>query len=129
MFANNQVLEISGNLNLDELQATFSFALQYLGFNNENEKLVCKSMKDGKYYVGWGFKNIPNGWSEYSIDDIDILNQLIYTHIDLCQVESSDKSRITKKGFVMRYVSQMDKPNKATKPIIYFKPFTCIYLK
>lgn len=49
---------------------------------DSNCKLVYEITNDGKYCIGWEFKTIPFGWSEYPFRfDIEIINQIIKQHL------------------------------------------------
>ena len=84
MFSSNQVFEISGSM--DQLPIALQFALDYSDHaramtQREIErgcKLVYQIAKDGKYCIGWAFKDIQEGWQEYPFDfDVEIVAQPI----------------------------------------------------
>lgn len=81
MFSSNQILEVSGSLsNEHELENALEFALKCSGNYKNMEKseidrgckLLYQITEDGKYCIGWGFKDVPDGWIEYPFRfDID----------------------------------------------------------
>lgn len=145
MFSSNQILEISGDLShLDELESALEFALKYSGqaknmMQEEIDrgcKLVYQITEDGKYCIGWSFKEVPEGWNEYPFRfEVDIVSRIIRQHL-----ESFPKGNENlydgsySKGFVMKCIeesmsSEKDGIKKPFYGIVYFKPYTCFYSK
>ena len=88
MFSSNQVFEISGSM--DQLPIALQFALDYSDHARamtprEIErgcKLVYQIAKDGKYCIGWAFKDIQEGWQEYPFDfDVEIVARIIAQYL------------------------------------------------
>ena len=145
MFSSNQILEISGNLSdLDELESALMFALKYSGNDKNMEqeeinrgcKLVYQITENGKYCIGWGFQNVPDGWNEYPFKfEIDIVSRIIRQHLEsISKVEKDCYDGSYHKGFVMKCIeesmsSEMEGIKKPFYGIVYFKPYTCFYSK
>ena len=73
MFSSNQILEVSGSLsNQNELESALEFALKYSGYDKNMSqeeidrgcKLLYQITEDGKYWIGWGFEDVPDVWNE-----------------------------------------------------------------
>ena len=144
MFSSNQILEVSGSLsNLTELESALEFALKYSGNlkNIEKEeidrgcKLLYQITEDGKYCIGWGYRDVPNGWFEYPFKfDIDIVSRIIHQHLKAFPIVSYGWDGSYKKGFIMKCIdaSMDDEETRIKNPfygIVYFKAFTCFYSK
>ena len=145
MFSSNQILEVSGTLShLEQLESALEFALKYSGqaknMNQEEIDRGCKFVyqitKDGKYCIGWGFKDVPEGWNEYPFRfEIDIVSRIIRQHLESFPKEKgNDYDGSYSKGFVMKcseesMSSEKDGIKKPFYCIVYFKPYTCFYSK
>ena len=144
MFSSNQILEVSGSLsNWHELESALEFALKYSG-NSKNMtqeeidrgcKLLYQITEDGKYCIGWGFKEVPNGWIEYPFRfDIDIVSRIIHQHLEKFPIVNGGGDGAYEKGFIMKCIetSMSSEKNGIKNPfygIVYFKPYTCFYSK
>lgn len=144
MFSSNQILEISGSLShRNELECALEFALKYSGKSKNMEKkeidrgckLLYQITKDGKYCIGWGFQDVPNGWNEYPfIFDIEIVSKIIHQHLEAFSIIKGDYDGAYEKGFVMKCIetSMSSEKNGIKNPfygIIYFEPYVCFYAK
>lgn len=144
MFSSNQVLEISGSLHhRNELESALEFALKYSGEekNMTQEeidrgcKLLYQITEDGKYCIGWGFKDVPQGWLEYPFKfDIDIVSRIICQHLETQVVKRDIWCDTYDKGFIMKCIDECMAPedNGIKSPfygIVYFEPYTCFYSK
>ena len=144
MFSSNQILEVSGSLSgQGELESALEFALKYSGESKNMEKeeidrgckLLYQITEDGKYCIGWGYKDIPNGWHEYPFRfDIDIVSKIIRQHLEDFPIVRDEWDGSYKKGFIMKCIDESMGEEKAgiKSPfygIVYFKPFTCFYSK
>ena len=145
MFSSNQVLEVSGSLaHPNELESALEFALKFSG-NAKNMtqkeidrgcKLLYQITEDGKYCIGWGFKDVPKGWLEYPFRfDIDIVSRIIRQHLESFPIERGSWDGTYDNGFVMKCIGENEWDTKKTgikNPfycIVYFKPYTCFYAK
>ncbi|MBR5228092.1 MAG: hypothetical protein IKV94_05610 [Clostridia bacterium] len=144
MFSSNQILEVSGSLS-DQfaLGNALEFALKCSGHlkNMRQEeidrgcKLLYQITEDGKYCIGWGFKDIPSGWLEYPFKfNIDIVSRIIHQHLEKYTLVKGGSDGSYKKGFIMKCIelSMSSEKNGIKSPfygIVYFKPYTCFYSK
>lgn len=144
MFSSNQILEVSGSL-LDqhELESALEFALKYSGNSKKMRqeeidrgcKLLYQITEDGKYCIGWGFKNIPNGWIEYPFRfDTDIVSKIIHQHLESFPITKGGGDGAYEKGFIMKCIEksmscEKDGIKNPFYGIIYFAPYTCFYHK
>ena len=141
MFSSNQVLEVSGNLHFTGgLESALEFALKYSGHDKDLTqaeidrgcKLVYQITESGKYCIGWGFENVPNGWSEYPFKfDINIVSSIIRQHLAAFPVESDDWDGSYMQGFLMKACKEWGNDDIVNSGycIVYFEPFTCYYSK
>lgn len=145
MFSSNQVLEISGDLGLDngscQLPAALEFALKFSGhletFNRKDRpaKCVYQITEDGKYCIGWNFNGLEEGWNEFPFDfDIEIISRIIKQHLEKYEIEDSGYDGSHYKGFIMKSIpnymgSEYDKIKKPFYGIVEFRPYTCFYAK
>ena len=141
MFSSNQVLQISGCLeHKNELEEALAFALKFSGYDKDLTqeeidrgcKLLYQITEDGKYCIGWGFKEVPEGWKEYPFKfDINIVSQIIRQHLEATPVQEKEWDGIYSQGFVMKCVD--DDENYSIENsfygIVYFEPYTCFYSK
>ena len=144
MFSSDQKLQVSGSM--DQLEFALHFALCYSG-NAKNMtprerergcKLLYQVTDNGKYCIGWGFCEIPDGWKEYSFDfDEGIVARIIVQHLYKQQYPDSaldwaDGS--TDKGFLMKgfaelYGEEYEGIKNKFYGIVLFEPFTNFYAK
>ena len=144
MFSSNQILKVSGCLSLpNELEDALEFALKYSGhYKNMSQseidrgcKLLYQITEDGKYCIGWGFKEIPEGWLEYPFKfDINIVSNIISQHLESFPLEQGIWDGSYEKGFIMECIDECmsfekDGIQKPFYGIVYFKPYTCFYSK
>ena len=144
MFSSNQILEISGSLShRNELESALKFALKYSGeAKNMKQKEIDRGCKllyqitdDGKFCIGWGFEEIPEGWQEYPFKfEIDIVGKIIRQYLGIFPKEENIWAGAYEKGFIMKSIeeSMSDEQDGIKNPfygIVYFKPYTCFYSK
>ena len=141
MFSSNQILEISGSM--DQLSTALQFALDYSDHARamtpkERErgcKLVYQIADDGKYCIGWAFKDTRKGWQEYPFDfDVYIVAGIIAQHLHKMETpdngfEWADGSN--SEGFLMKVIDD-DENGNIKNPfygIVSFEKFGCFYAK
>ncbi len=144
MFSSNQVFEVSGCLSMrNELEMALEFALNYSGEakNMKQEeidrgcKLLYQITEDGKYCIGWGFEEVPEGWFEYPFRfDVEIVSKIIRQHLETFPVKRGEWDGSYEKGFVMKIIHSAYNYNKEGIKnhfygIVYFEPYTCFYAK
>lgn len=137
MFSSNQVLAISGELNIEYIKAYLDFALNIAhSGKNPNSIITYQISEDNKYCIGWGVKSHskPDGWKEYDFDfDSDIVARIILQHlqkVDPFKVDNADRAS----GFIMKVIPETlsDKYLGIIKPfygLVSFEPFLCEYSK
>ena len=147
-FSSNQILQVSGEF--DNIENALIFALKLSGHDKnmtqkEKErgcKLVYQITPSGKYCIGWGFENVPSGWSEYPFDfQTDIVSKIIaqYLKKQTCVNEDvyEDGDGSYNKGFIMKhddsiYEYDCSGKNDIKNPfycIVYFQAFENYYGK
>ena len=88
-----------------------------------------------KYCIGWGFKDVPEGWIEYPFKfDISIVSRIILQHLESFPVEKDIWDGSYQKGFIMKCIeeylgSEHDGIKNPFYGIVYFEPYTCFYSK
>jgi hypothetical protein len=138
MFSSNQILDITGSL--DQITSALNFAMAYSGelnhFSDAEQKRGCKIVfqitEDGKYCIGWGFEEVPSGWTEYQFKpDSKIISAIIEQRLKKIPSEEDDLDDFDgscERGFRMR---QIDSHTYGVKNpsygIIYFEPYICFY--
>lgn len=139
MFSSNQVFEISGSMN--QLPIALQFALDYSDraraiTPREIErgcKLVYQIAKDGKYCIGWAFKDIQEGWQEYPFDfDVEIVARIIAQYLGKLETPNSGyewADGSTDPGFLMKVISCDDNIKNSFYGIVSFEKFNCFYAK
>lgn len=139
MFSSNQVFEISGSM--DQLPIALQFALDYSDHaramtQREIErgcKLVYQIAKDGKYCIGWAFKNIQEGWQEYPFDfDVEIVARIIAQYLGKLETPNSGYEWADggdAEGFLMKVISCDDNIKNSFYGIVSFEKFNCFYAK
>lgn len=139
MFSSNQVFEISGSM--DQLPIALQFALDYSDHARamtprEIErgcKLVYQIAKDGKYCIGWAFKNIQEGWQEYPFDfDVEIVARIIAQYLGKLETPNSGYEWADggdAEGFLMKVISCDDNIKNSFYGIVSFEKFNCFYAK
>lgn len=137
MFSSNQILDITGSL--DQITSALNFAMAYSGelshFSDAEQKRGCKIVfqitKDGKYCIGWGFEEVPDGWTEYQFKpDSKIISAIIEQRLKEIPIEEDDLDGSYERGFRMRQIDvhSEDAENRFFG-IISFEPYTCFYHK
>jgi hypothetical protein len=147
-FSSNQILQVSGEF--DNIENALIFALKLSGHDKnmtqkEKErgcKLVYQITSSGRYCIGWGFGNVPSGWSEYPFDfQTDIVAKIIaqYLKKQTCVNEDvyEDGDGSYDKGFIMKHdnsIYEYDCNGKTNieNPfycIVYFQAFETYYGK
>lgn len=139
MFSSNQVFEISGSMN--QLPIALQFALDYSDHARamtprEIErgcKLVYQIAKDGKYCIGWAFKDIQEGWQEYPFDfDVEIVARIIAQYLGKLETPNSGYEWAdggNAEGFLMKVISCDDNIKNSFYGIVSFEKFNCFYAK
>ena len=139
MFSSNQVFEISGSM--DQLPIALQFALDYSDHARamtprEIErgcKLVYQIAKDGKYCIGWAFKDIQEGWQEYPFDfDVEIVARIIAQYLGKLETPNSGYEWADggeSDGFLMKVISCDDNIKNSFYGIVSFEKFNCFYAK
>lgn len=146
MFSSNQVLKISGKLN--NVEKVLKFALEYSGNIKDLEKsekergclLVYQITNKGYYCIGWGFKDVPKGWSVYPFDfEIDIVSKLIIQQLNKLDYNDGKYDCYDgsiEHGFLMSSIEGMHYEYLEEKGIInpsygivIFEPFINYYAK
>ena len=142
-----KIIKISGDFK--DLDKALLFALRFTG----NEKNMTKSeikrgcklcyqiTKSGRYCIGWGFKDVPDGWKEYPFDfDVDIVSQIIIQYLkknepiktidDEMDVYYGGDGTIVK-GFLMQndYEEIYNDVNQSFYLIVAFEPYYHYYGK
>ena len=135
MFSSNQVLSVSGELDIKYIKHCLSFALQLAGYDYNSPTSICtwQITEDGRYCIGWASGSIPNGWNSYPFDfDIDIISNIILEHLknnDLYHDSCAECS-----GFYMNVIPETlaEKEDGIIKPfygLVSFTPYLCVYSK
>lgn len=143
MFSSNQILQMSGDMS--QLEKALLFALEYSGqaknmTKAERErgcKLLFQITKKGKYCIGWGFGDVPDGWSEYQFDfEVSIVAKIIIQHLGKLPVPKSGyewADGSTSDGFLMKSVRETfgdeDDVKNAFYGIVTFEPYCNFYSK
>lgn len=137
MFSSNQILEVSGSL--DQIETALKFALEFSGYmknltQSEYDRgcrLVFQVTEDGKYCIGWGFKDVPNGWTEYQFrPDISIISAIIKQRMEDAPIKDDGWDGSYHHGFIMKKIDY-NTPGVENEHygIVYFEPFTTFYHK
>lgn len=137
MFSSNQILDISGSL--DQITSALNFAMAYSGqlnhFSDEEQKRGCKLVfqitEDGKYCIGWGFGEVPNGWTEYQFKpDSHIISAIIEQRLMGFPCQEDGFNGSYEQGFRMRQIDfHTEGVENPFFGIVYFEPYTCFYAK
>lgn len=145
MFSSNQILEISGLLKPEYIENALKFALHLAGEDEHISKaeqdrgclLTYQITSSGSYCIGWGFKQVPEGWERFSFDfDYEIVARLIKQQLEkydaINEFEGGDG--ITQKGFLMKIINHnMETKNRGIKNSFYgiveFEPYVCYFAK
>lgn len=148
MFASNQQLKISGEF--ENLPMVLNFAMKLSEQDrrlskSENErgcKILYQTTNKGKYCIGWGFKDIPDGWNEFQFDfDTEIVSKIIEQFLrKQTPINAEDEEVIlgdgeTNDGFIMKYPwveGEWDIEDDIINKfycIVYFEKFVNFYAK
>ena len=136
MFSSNQVLSVSGELDIKYIKHCLSFVLQLAGYDYNNSTSICtwQITEDGRYCIGWASGSIPNGWNAYDFAfDIDKISEIIYNHMSTVDPYKANNCA-TCSGFVMNIIPETlaEQENGIVKPfygLISFMPYLCVYSK
>ena len=136
MFASNQVLSVSGELDIKYIKHCLSFALQLANYDYHSPKSICtwQITEDGQYCIGWASVHIPKGWNSYEFGfDMDEISKIILNHLRTIDPYKANNCS-TCSGFVMDVISETlaEKENGIIKPfygLICFRPYLCEYSK
>ena len=146
MFSSNQILKLSGSM--DQLKYALNFALDYSdeakNMTESERERGCKLLYQivgKKYCIGWGFKDIPKGWSEYPFDfEVPIVSQIIIQHLRKHEKEAENNGAYdwadgsSETGFLMKSIKESlaDEENGIKNPfycIVTFEPYELFYSK
>ena len=137
MFSSNQILDISGSL--DQITSALNFAMAYSGelnhFSDAEQKRGCKIVfqitEDGKYCIGWGFEEVPSGWTEYQFKpDSKIISAIIEQRLKEAPTQEDGLDGSYERGFRMRNIDHNTSGvENSFYGIVYFEPYTCFYAK
>lgn len=137
MFSSNQILDVSGSL--DQINDALTFAMGYSGqlnhFSDAEQKRGCKIVfqitKDGKYCIGWGFQDVPYGWTEYQFKpDIKIISAIIEQRLNEVRETEGVCDGSYERGFRMRQIDfHTEGVENPFYGLVYFEPYTCFYAK
>ena len=141
MFSSNQVVKISGQLDVEYIKKALEFALEYSGENealdNNRSELVYQKTKNS-FCIGWNLKgtDIADGWIRFDFDfDLDIIARLIIQFLGKQNFTPifDDFDGAVARGFLMQdirksYNKKSDIKNKFYG-IVEFKPYMCYYAK
>lgn len=136
MFSSNQLLSVSGELDIKYIKHCLSFALQLAGYDYNSQTSICtwQITDDGQYCIGWASGSIPNGWSPYDFEfDVDKISEIIYNHMSTVDPYKANNCAACS-GFVMDVIPETlaEQENGIVKPfygIVYFRPYLCTYSK
>ena len=136
MFSSNQVLSVSGELDIKYIKHCLSFALQLAGYDYDNSTSIFtwQITKDGRYCIGWASGSIPNGWNTYNFEfDIDKISEIILNHMKKTDSYKANNCAACS-GFVMDVIPETlaEQENGIIKPfygLVSFVPYLCIYSK
>ena len=134
IFSSNQVLSVSGELDIKYIKHCLSFALQLAGYDYNNSTSICtwQITEDGRYCIGWSSGSIPNGWNTYDFGfDINKISEIIYKHMSTVDPYKANNC-LECSGFVMDVIPETlaETENGIIKPfygIVCFRPYLCKY--
>ena len=142
MFSSNQVLRISGEYSqlADALQFAMDYSEHSRHFNEEDRKRGCKMVyqitDDGKYCVGWAFKDVPEGWTEFQFDfQVDIVAKIIVQFLKKHEIKDSEfdyGDGSSYRGFIMKSFRDSEERMNIKNSfygIVYFESFVTYYAK
>ena len=152
-FSSNQQLSISGPLDKEYIKLALEFALKYSGNEKDYKckkeiergcKITYQITENGAYCIGWAFKDVSEGWNEYTDFnfDLDIVSNVIIKHLEQQEYDFSEYTLCdgsVEKGFLMKtmwdssdeeiyekYHNNIEDPFYG---IVYFIPYVCFYAK
>lgn len=136
MFSSNQVLSVSGELDIKYIKHCLSFALHLANYDYHSPKSTCtwQITEDGRYCIGWASVHIPNGWNSYEFEfDINKISEIIYNHMQAIDPYKANNCAACS-GFVMDVIPETlaEQENGIIKPfygIVCFRPYLCAYSK
>ena len=138
MFSDNQLLQISGNLeHKKDLENAIEFAVnksEYKKSMRDGEcNMVFRILKDGRYCFGYCYEGTPNGWKILPFKyDPSILAGIIKQYLDDFPVKYGNEDGSYCKGFLMETAPEEDEDDpdiNMTYGIVAFRPYTCFYGK
>lgn len=148
MFASNQELKISGEF--ENLLMALNFAMKLSEqdrhlLKSEIErgcKILYQTTNKGKYCIGWGFKDVPDGWNEFQFDfDTEIVSKIIEQFLRKQTPINAEDDEVmfgdggTHDGFIMKcpwMEGEWDNENDIRNKfycIVYFEKFVNYYAK
>ena len=136
MFSSNQVLSVSGELDIKYIKHCLSFAFQLANYDYHSPKSTCtwQITEDGRYCIGWASGSIPNGWNAYAFGfDIDKISEIIFNHMRAVDPYKANNCAACS-GFVMDVIPETlaEVENGIVKPfygLVSFTPYLCVYSK
>ena len=136
MFSSNQVLSVSGELDIKYIKHCLVFALQLANYDYHSPKSTCtwQITDDGRYCIGWASGQIPKGWNAYDFEfDIDKISEIILKHMKSVDPYRADNCAACS-GFVMDIIPETlaEEYNGIVKPfygLVSFRPYLCEYSK
>lgn len=136
MFSSNQILSVSGELDIKYLKHCLSFALELGNYDYQSTNSTCtwQITKDGQYCIGWASVQIPAGWNTYEFDfDIDKIAAIILKHMKSIDPYQADNCAACS-GFIMNIIPETlaEECDGVVKPfygLVSFKPYLCEYSK
>ena len=136
MFSSNQVLSVSGELDIQYIKHCLLFALQLANYDYNSPKSTCtwQITMDGRYCIGWASVHIPPGWNTYDFGfDVDKISAIILEHMKSVDPYNADSCAACS-GFVMDVIPETlaEEENGIVKPfygLISFRPYLCEYSK
>jgi hypothetical protein len=136
MFSSNQVLSVSGELDIQYIKYCLLFALRLANYDYNSPKSTCvwQITEDGRYCIGWASVHIPKGWNAYDFEfDIDKISEIILKHMESVDPYQANNCAACS-GFVMDVIPETlaEEYNGIVKPfygLILFRPYLCEYSK
>ncbi len=136
MFSSNQVLSVSGELDINYIKHCLSFALQLANYDYHSPKSTCtwQITEDGRYCIGWASGHIPKGWNAYDFEfDLNKISEIIFEHMKSIDPYHANNCAACS-GFIMEAIPETlaEEYHGIVKPfygLISFSPYLCAYSK
>lgn len=136
MFSSNQILSVSGELDIQYIKHCLSFALELANYDYHSPQSTCtwQIAEDGRYCIGWASGNIPNGWNTYDFGfNIDKISEIVLEHMRSIDPYKANNCAACS-GFVMDIIPETlsEKENGIIKPfygLVSFKSYLCEFSK